>query len=251
MLARMQSSLFLFGCFLLALVPFSSQAQIHGVPASVTSFGFGGNMSPTPGVAASVTSLGPNGFGRTPPIFAGCCFHPFRGTVNPGFHMGPNSAFFHNHGFRNHAFSSAVPVYAVPYTPVVVVQSDGGYSDAVAEDEEDGGGSALFDRRGSHDNRQRRRAADLELEHEPDTPAAAAAPAKPEEPITAQPSTLLLFKDGHKAEVLNYAIVGDTLFDLNEGRTKKIQLADLDLPATLKANEDRGVDFQMPARASR
>lgn len=251
MLARTESSWFLFGCFLLALVSFSSQAQIHGVPASVTSFGFGGNLSPTPGVAASVTSLGPNGFGRTPPIFGGCCFHPFRVTVNSAFPMGQNPAFFHQHGFRNHAFSSGVPVYSVPYTPVIVVESDGGSSDAMDEDEEDGAGTTVFDRRGSHDKGQRRRAADAELEREPDLPAVAAASARPEQPITAQPSTILLFKDGHKAEVLNYAIVGDTLFDLNEGRSKKIQLADLDLPATLKANEERGVDFQMPARASR
>src|SRR5262249_44287228 len=41
----------------------SIQAQIHGVPSSVTSIGFGGSHSMTPGVPASVTSLGPRGFG--------------------------------------------------------------------------------------------------------------------------------------------------------------------------------------------
>jgi hypothetical protein len=46
--------------------------------------------------------------------------------------------------------------------------------------------------------------------------------------------------------VLNYAIVGDTLFDFAAGRTHKILLADLDLKATRKANDDRGVDFQVP-----
>jgi len=46
--------------------------------------------------------------------------------------------------------------------------------------------------------------------------------------------------------VLNYAIVGDTLFDFGTGRTKKILLTDLDLKATQKANDDRGVDFQIP-----
>jgi hypothetical protein len=51
--------------------------------------------------------------------------------------------------------------------------------------------------------------------------------------------------------VLNYAIVGDTLFDFADGRTKKILLADLDLPATRKANDDNGVDFQIPVTTAR
>jgi len=75
------------------------------------------------------------------------------------------------------------------------------------------------------------------------------APREPEEPVAAQPSTVLVFKDGHRSDVLNYAIVGDTLFDFGAGRTRKILLADLDLPATRKANDERGVDFQIPASA--
>jgi hypothetical protein len=67
------------------------------------------------------------------------------------------------------------------------------------------------------------------------------------EPVRNQPATVLVFKDGHQSDVLNYAIVGDTLFDFASGRTHKILLADLDLPATHKANDDRGVDFQIPA----
>jgi hypothetical protein len=57
---------------------------------------------------------------------------------------------------------------------------------------------------------------------------------------------VLIFKDGHRSDVLNYAIAGDTLFDFSAGRTHKIPLSDLDLPATHKANDDRGVDFQIP-----
>jgi hypothetical protein len=68
----------------------------------------------------------------------------------------------------------------------------------------------------------------------------------PERPVAAQASTILVFKDGHQSDVRNYAIVGDTLFDFSAGRTRKILLADLDLPATRKANDDRGVDFQIP-----
>src|SRR5258708_12550837 len=45
------------------------QAQIHGVPASVTSFGFGGRDNPPPRGRASGASLGPNGYGNSPPGF--------------------------------------------------------------------------------------------------------------------------------------------------------------------------------------
>jgi len=56
----------------------------------------------------------------------------------------------------------------------------------------------------------------------------------------------LIFKDGHKQEVGNYAIVGTNLFDLTPGRRQKIALGDLDLPATQKANDDLGIDFKLP-----
>jgi len=44
----------------------------------------------------------------------------------------------------------------------------------------------------------------------------------------------------------NYAIVGDTLFDFSGDRTHKILLADLDIPATQKANDASGVEFKLP-----
>jgi hypothetical protein len=58
---------------------------------------------------------------------------------------------------------------------------------------------------------------------------------------------VLVFKDGHQLEVANYAIVGSTLYDLTDGRRHKIALAELDLAATAKQNDDRGIDFQVPA----
>jgi hypothetical protein len=76
--------------------------------------------------------------------------------------------------------------------------------------------------------------------------AAPAMPADPPEPVVAQPSTVLVYKDGHRSKVMNYAIVGDTLFDFSGDRTHKILLADLDIPATQKANDAAGVEFKLP-----
>jgi hypothetical protein len=64
--------------------------------------------------------------------------------------------------------------------------------------------------------------------------------AKPIEP------TVLVFRDGHQQQVNNYAIMGQMVYVLDDG-THKIPLANLDVPATVKANDDRGVEFNIPA----
>ena len=59
-------------------------------------------------------------------------------------------------------------------------------------------------------------------------------------------NTVLVFRDEHKQEVSNYAIVGQTLWNFAPGHTQKVPLSDLDLPATTKANEELGVTFRVP-----
>lgn len=66
---------------------------------------------------------------------------------------------------------------------------------------------------------------------------------QPQEPV---PATVLVFRDQHREEVSNYAIVGQTLWSFSGQRTKKIPLAGLDIAATEKANDDRGVTFRAP-----
>ena len=79
-------------------------------------------------------------------------------------------------------------------------------------------------------------------EHKATPPAQAAAPEKGELPRPA----VLVYRDGHTQEVQNYAIVGQTLWVLNEQQAKKIPFSMLDLKATRKANQDRNVDFELP-----
>ena len=73
-------------------------------------------------------------------------------------------------------------------------------------------------------------------------------PSRPEPPANSvpQPATVLVFRDQHTQDVQNYAIVGKTLWVFTEQRASKIPLASLDIPATQKANEDRGVNFRLP-----
>lgn len=70
--------------------------------------------------------------------------------------------------------------------------------------------------------------------------------AREQEHAALAPATVLVFRDQHQQEVRNYAIAGGMLWVLNEQAAKKIPLADLDLAATAKVNDERGVDFQVP-----
>jgi hypothetical protein len=61
------------------------------------------------------------------------------------------------------------------------------------------------------------------------------------------PPTTLVFRDGKRLETQNYAIVGDTLWLMaSNGHMQKVPLSELDREATLKSNEDRGIEFRVP-----
>jgi hypothetical protein len=60
------------------------------------------------------------------------------------------------------------------------------------------------------------------------------------------PATVLIFRDQHTREIQNYAIVDEMLWIFTPTRMEKVSLAALDVPATIQANENRGVDFRLP-----
>jgi len=236
MRARIRPSLLVSCSLILLLAAFSPvQAQIHGTPPSVTSFGFGGSNNPAPGVPASVTSLGPNGWS----VGGDCCFGSF--FFNNRRASGEHRA----HDRYRFPIGLSMPVY-VPYAvPYPVAEEETGNDESVDVDYTYSRGVPQVYDRGPWYH-------DAPAPHQGPREAAprAAAPVDPPEPVAPQPTTVLVYKDGHKSEVQNYAIVGATLFDFADGRSRKILLADLDLPATQRANDDRGVDFQLPAKTS-
>jgi hypothetical protein len=200
-----------------------AHAQINGAPASVTSSGFGGHA--VNGTAPSVTSLGPRGYAPNPQI-------PPTPSAN-GSHHGDG----HHH---HHDGDYVGPVwYAVP-VPYAVDNS--AVDDDPDNDPNYQGGPTVFDRRGSDARSYVPPMDDPPPAHTPSEESA-----DPEPP---QASTTLIFKDGRKLELGNYAIVGATLFDLTPGHSRKIELADLDLAATQKENDDHGVIFQLPPSTS-
>ena len=56
-----------------------------------------------------------------------------------------------------------------------------------------------------------------------------------------------IFRDGHQLEIQNYAIIGQTLWVLDERNSTKIALSDLDLSATDRENRARGLRFSLPS----
>jgi len=244
--------------FVVLLFTLSAAAQANGVPPSVTSFGFGGHPGFN-GVPPSVTSYGfggQPGFHGVPPSVTSI------GPKGVGpVHAHPPIAGEPHHHHRDYVYPTYVPYY-VPYYPMDAY--DGSVADQPPADAPDDpaqyqGGPTIFDRRGAgvpaaNDYQAARPkiavpkppAADVTDEDQtlatraPD-PASLAAPS-----IAVQPKTILIFKDGHKQEIGNYAIVGANLFDLAPGHRMKIALSDLDLAATQKANDDEGNDFQLP-----
>jgi hypothetical protein len=57
---------------------------------------------------------------------------------------------------------------------------------------------------------------------------------------------VVVFLDKRIREVKNYAVANEMLVVLDGSKRTKIPLADIDLAATMKLNDERGVDFQVP-----
>lgn len=211
----------------------------RGVPASVTSFGFGGHPG-FHGVPASVTS---QGFGAS---------NNFRGVPGPAMSFG----FGGRNGFRERAFEHGRHHIHRPF--VVYSPFYGGYygyapySYPYYLNDEDYSASYEAPSNDGRDYNYRdddRRV--LEQDYRDGlNRTKEQSPERNPEPVADQPSTVLIFKDGHQQEISNYAIVGTTLYDLSAGRSKKVQLAEVDISATVKENGERGVEFQLPAATS-
>ncbi|HZU21940.1 MAG TPA: hypothetical protein VE998_03850 [Terriglobales bacterium] len=200
-----------------------SNGLARGIPPSVTSIGasHSGNIPP------SVTAL------RSVPL---CCSRN-GGRLRFGLAFRAAPVFF-------------APVIVPVAVPVLPMAYDYTMDPLVTPDEVARVEPAV--------HRQPRRSADYEDDYRdgyldrrrsapPDaTPALAAVAAAPAEPPKPQPTTVLIFRDGHRIEVQNYAISGTTLYNLSDSGPHQVALDDLDVSATTKANTERGVPFRLP-----
>jgi hypothetical protein len=72
------------------------------------------------------------------------------------------------------------------------------------------------------------------------------------EPPAPLPSAVLVFRDGRQEEIEKYVIVGKTIhiatdFWTSGSWSKNVQIAELDVPATMKLNQQRGTKFSLPS----
>jgi len=219
-------------------VAFPAWAQVNGAPASVTSPGFGGRAINGP--RASVSSLGPQGYTPTHPSLpaTGNVVHHHEGD-------GPHHQGDGHHQRRNDSNFVGPIWYAVP----VPYAADSGYGPADDQPEAAEGdsdyqdGPAVFDRRGNGERSSVPPVKQVAPAHAREQAEADPPALDPDPPL---PATVLIFKDGRSVEVGNYAIQGATLFDLTPGHRRKIAINDLDLEATRRQNDERGVSFQLP-----
>jgi len=77
-------------------------------------------------------------------------------------------------------------------------------------------------------------------------PSSQSASAKP------MPAAVLVYRDGHSEEISSYSIIDRVMYTKADyyssgSWTRTIQIADLDIPATLKQNQQRGVKFDLPS----
>lgn len=63
---------------------------------------------------------------------------------------------------------------------------------------------------------------------------------------TQNQETILVFRDGHKISVRNYAITDGTVWVLDPKAAHKYALSDFDPAATEQANAQNGVEFRLP-----
>jgi hypothetical protein len=66
------------------------------------------------------------------------------------------------------------------------------------------------------------------------------------------PPAVLVFRDGHREEIGKYVIVASTIYTSADhwsigSWTRKVQIVQLDVPATLKLNQERGTKFSLPS----
>ena len=184
-------------------------------------------------------AVAPSGFGRSVSL-----------SFNDGFHhrpFGPGAIFL-----GSPFYSDYVEPSPPPPPKVVIVQPANAPeppSEAKAE-------PLLIELQGNHYVRFGGRSQSLDRstnappDYAEDVHLSASNTQRPSQPEL--PPAILIFRDGHREPVPEYAIIGGTLYATGDywqsGHwTRNIQLSALNLPATMQANRDAGIKFTLPS----
>jgi hypothetical protein len=68
----------------------------------------------------------------------------------------------------------------------------------------------------------------------------------PPKPESDDGNATLVFRDGRQLSVRNYAVADHTIWILGPEKARKVQVSELDIPATEQINAKNGVEFHLP-----
>jgi hypothetical protein len=68
----------------------------------------------------------------------------------------------------------------------------------------------------------------------------------PPKPESDDGNATLVFRDGRQLSVRNYAVADHTIWLLGPDKARKVQVSELDIPATEQINAKNGVEFHLP-----
>lgn len=148
--------------------------------------------------------------------------------------------FFNTFGFFPYAYYPygygypAYPIYA-DYSPRSYdVPAETANNNAVSDAYQQG---ALQQQIADLQSEVRQMRSDLATQREP-------APAPVRSERSYEPPVTLVFRDGHRTDVSNYAIAGNTFWIVNQRTARKVAMSDLDLAATKRVNAENGVELE-------
>jgi len=207
-------------------VPLNAQRpagpELRGIPASVTSPRPDGTLRGVPGSVTDPRAA--FGFRGSVPFGRGRPVEPLHHRRPAPVVVVPYYAYPYVYDYSS-AYEEPQPAVETAQPQVIVIKDETAHSD----DNSRYGEHSFDEREPAHKE------------------AAQPQPAPAPQPVEAGPPTTLVYRDGHKTELRNYAIVGSNLLDLTKSAViKKIPLASLDLDATRRENEENGVDFYLP-----
>jgi hypothetical protein len=215
----------------------SASANSIGIPASAYSIGF-----PAPSYGGN-TRVYPSY-----PYTYGSGYHSAAGTYRSGTPYGKNGyrsrygyvgvPYFPLWGYYDNGFYDAPPPYPADYEGGPSVE--GGPSPDVAglSDEVRQLSAQLNDLQNQLNQRSPSVSGSV--------PDATPQQTTPEPPLT------VVLNDGQTLQIQNYAVMGDTLWDLSSQPSHRIPVSSIDIPASTKASEASGAQFpQLSSTATR
>jgi hypothetical protein len=234
----------------------AAAAQIRGMAGMHQQSIHVGGVSSVP--AGTPTGIHIGGYfpGSSPGIHVGS------GFSNPSFGFGrPNFGYHHHHYPRS--FGYVVPYGYYPYAYDYGYGNYGPYASDYGDDSPYTGYiGGTFDSSSPYAGNPYPQQYAPQQQYAPPPPVYYSQPpanTAPEAQSQRQPSrrsnsadqfaepTVLVFRDGHRQEIANYAIMGSTVFVLS-GPRARIPIAELDVPATVRVNADKGIEFNVPKR---